>query len=52
MVLNQFSIPMVGEYGYREFGGVSLVYISERRMKTTLDAMHEIVYGQSYYQEK
>lgn len=52
MVLNQFSIPMVGEYGYREFGGVSLVYISERRMKTTLDAMHEIIYGQSYYQEK
>jgi len=49
-ILQQFGIPMEKQYGYREFGGDSLLYISEKRMETTLGAMHELVYGSSYYQ--
>ena len=47
-VLSQFGIPMEKQYGYRKFGDVSLVYISQKRMNTTLTAMHELIYGQSY----
>ncbi|MDD3409864.1 MAG: LCP family protein [Eubacteriales bacterium] len=50
-VLGQFSIPMEKQYGYREFNGVALIYISEKRMKTTLTAMQEFIYGQSYYKD-
>lgn len=47
-ILQQFGIPMEKQYGYRKFGDVSLVYISQKRMNTTLAAMHELIYGQSY----
>lgn len=47
-VIEQFSIPMEKEFGYRTFEGVSLVYISDKRMQTTLTAMQEFLYGQSY----
>ena len=49
-ILQQFGIPMEKQYGYREFGGDSLLYISEKRMETTLSALHELVYGESYYE--
>lgn len=47
-VVGQLGIPMEKQYGYREFDGESLVYISEKRMQTTLTAMQEFIYGQSY----
>ena len=47
-VLQQFGIPMEKQYGYRKFGDVSLVYISKKRMNTTLTALHELVYGESF----
>ena len=47
-VVGQFGIPMEKQYGYREFNGESLVYISDKRMQTTLTAMQEFIYGQSY----
>lgn len=47
-VLQQFGIPMEKQYGYRKFGDVSLVYISQKRMNTTLTALHELVYGESF----
>ena len=47
-VVRQFGIPMEKQYGYRTFGSDSLLYISERRMTTTLTAMQELIYGQSY----
>lgn len=47
-VLSQFGIPMEKQYGYRKFGDVSLVYISQKRMNTTLTALHELVYGESF----
>lgn len=47
-VLAQFGIPMEKQYGYRKFGDVSLVYISQKRMNTTLTALHELIYGESY----
>lgn len=47
-VLQQFGIPMEKQYGYRKFGDVSLVYISQKRLNTTLTALHELVYGESF----
>lgn len=47
-VLQQFGIPMEKQYGYRKFDDVSLVYISQKRMNTTLTALHELVYGESF----
>lgn len=47
-ILQQFGIPMEKQYGYRKFGDVSLVYISQKRMNTTLTALHELVYGESF----
>ena len=41
-VVGQFGIPMEKQYGYREFNGESLVYISDKRMQTTLTAMQGI----------
>lgn len=50
-ILQQFGIPMEKQYGYRKFGDVSLIYISEKRMKTTLKAMQELIYGESFVEE-
>lgn len=47
-ILTQFGIPMEKQYGYRKFGSDSLIYISENRLKTTLEAMHMLIYGESY----
>lgn len=41
-VVGQFGIPMEKQYGYREFNGESLVYISDKRMQTTLTAMQDL----------
>lgn len=45
-VVGQFSIPMEKQYGYREFDGASLIYISDKRMATTLAALQEFIYGE------
>lgn len=50
-LVEQFGIPMEKQYGYKEFGGVSLIYISDSRMATTMTAWQEMVYGQSYLNE-
>ena len=47
-VVQQFGIPMEKEYGYREFEGNSLIYISERRMNTTLTALQTLIYGETF----
>lgn len=47
-ILLQFGIPMEKQYGWKTFNGASLLYISEGRLKTTLTALHEMLYGQSY----
>ena len=47
-ILQQFGIPMEKQYGYRKFGNDSLIYISEKRMKTTLETLHMMVYGETF----
>ena len=51
-VVQQFGIPMEKEYGYREFEGNSLIYISERRMNTTLTALQTLIYGETFLDEQ
>ena len=50
-IVGQFGIPMEKQYGYREFGGDSLLYISERRMNTTLTALQELIYGETFLED-
>ncbi len=47
-VLQQFGIPVKKQYSYRKYGDNSLIYINKRRMKTTLGAMQELIYGRSF----
>ena len=47
-ILQQFGIPIPGQYGWKGFDGVSLLYINEERMKTTLTEWHNLIYGQPY----
>lgn len=47
-VLEQFGIPMEKMYGYKSFGGKSCIYISEKRMATTMEAWQTFLYGQTY----
>ena len=47
-VLQQFGIPMEKMYGYKTFENKSCVYISDKRMKTTLEAWQTFLYGQTY----
>ena len=47
-VLEQFAIPMEKQYGYRTFDGTTLIYISKKRLKTTMDAWQEFVYGETF----
>ncbi|MEG1471438.1 MAG: LCP family protein [Clostridia bacterium] len=50
--LEQFRIPMDKKFGYKEFNGASLIYLSEKNMKRSIDSLHEFIYGQSYYKGK
>ncbi len=50
-VLEQFRLPMDKHFGYKEFGGASLIYLSEKNLKLSIESMQEFVYGQSYYKE-
>ncbi|MEG1677925.1 MAG: LCP family protein [Clostridia bacterium] len=52
MSLEQFRIPMDKKFGYKEFNGASLIYLSEKNMKRSIDSLHEFIYGQSYYKGK
>ena len=47
-ILQQFGIPVPGQYGWKGFDGVSLLYINEERMDTTLTHLHNLIYGQPY----
>ena len=47
-ILQQFGIPMEKQYGWKGFDGVSLLYINEERMDTTLTHLHNLIYGQPY----
>lgn len=46
--IGQMGIPLEKQYGYKDFGGVSLIYISDKRMVTTLTALQEFIYGESF----
>ncbi|MEG0639735.1 MAG: LCP family protein, partial [Clostridia bacterium] len=43
--LEQFRIPMDKKFGYKEFNGASLIYLSEKNMKRSIDSLHEFIYG-------
>ncbi len=47
--LSQHRIPMDKTYGYKDINGASLVYMNGKNLKTNIEALHEFIYGQSYY---
>ena len=48
-LLAQFRLPMDKTFGYKDINGASLVYMNGKNFKTNIEALHEFIYGQSYY---
>ena len=48
-LIAQHRVPMDKTYGYKDINGASLVYMSGKNLKTNIEALHEFIYGQSYY---
>ena len=51
-LLEQHRVPMDKTFGYKDINGASLVYMNGKNFKANIEALHEFIYGQSYYQEK
>ncbi len=50
-LLEQHRVPMDKTFGYKDINGASLVYMNGKNLKTNIEALHEFIYGQSYYKE-
>ena len=48
-LVEQFRIPMDKTFGYKTINGASLVYMNSSNFKENVEALHEFIYGQSYY---
>ena len=48
-LIAQHRLPMDQTYGYKTVNGASLVYMNSKNFKTNIEALHEFIYGQSYY---
>jgi len=48
-LLVQHRLPMDKTYGYKDINGASLVYMNSKNFKANIEALHEFIYGQSYY---
>lgn len=46
--IGQMGVPMEKQYGYKKFDKDTLIYISDKRMQTTISAMQEFIYGESF----
>ncbi len=49
VLLAQHRLPMDKTFGYKDINGSSLVYMNSKNLKTNIEALHEFIYGQSYY---
>jgi len=38
-------------FGYKEFNGASLIYLSERNLKYSIEAIHNFIYGATYLED-
>ncbi len=47
-VLEQLRIPMDKKFGYKDFGGASLIYLNDKNMKLSIEAIHQFIYGAAY----
>ncbi len=48
-LVQQHRVPMDKTFGYKDVNGASLVYMNGKNFKTNVEALHEFIYGQSYY---
>ncbi len=51
-VLEQLRIPMDKKFGYKEFGGASLIYLSDKNLKLSIEEIHNFIYGATYLEAK
>ena len=49
--MEQLRIPIDKKFGYREFGGASLIYLSEKNLKLSIETIHEFIYGESFFKK-
>lgn len=50
-IMEQLRIPMDNHYGYKKFGSYSLLYLSPKNLKLSIETIHQMVYGQTYLAE-
>ncbi len=49
-IIEQLRIPVDKRFGYKEFSGSSLIYLSERNLKFSVETIHNFIYGGTYLQ--
>ncbi len=50
-LFTEHRLPMDHTFGYKTINGASLVYMNGKNLKKNIDALHEFIYGQSYYEQ-
>ena len=50
-LFTEHRLPMDHTFGYKMINGASLVYMNGKNLKKNIDALHEFIYGQSYYEQ-
>ncbi|NLV57999.1 MAG: LCP family protein [Clostridiales bacterium] len=50
-IMEQLRIPLDKRFGYKEFNGASLIYLSERNLKYSIEAIHNFIYGATYLED-
>ena len=47
-VLEEFRIPLDKKFGYRNVNGNSLIYLSDKNLKFSVEQMQEFIYGETF----
>ncbi|MEA5013590.1 MAG: LCP family protein [Candidatus Limiplasma sp.] len=50
-IMEQLRIPVDKRFGYKEFNGASLIYLSDRNLKFSIETIHNFIYGATYLED-
>ncbi len=51
-IMEQLRIPMDKKFGYRDIAGATLVYLSPKNLKLSIETIHNFIYGATYLEDK
>ena len=47
-IMEQLRIPIDKKFGYRNFSGASVLYLSPKNLKLSIETIHNFIYGDAY----